>query len=309
MSYKSPYPVIDIPETNILSYIYPKGSEPSDKPIWIDASNPSHSLSLRQALPWIKRLGGLLDTLQVPKGEAVMLLTPNHIFVPVAYLSIVGAGRVFSGANPIYTVSEVEYQIRNTGTRLILAHPSLVGTAIDAGRRANLGKDRIFQFSDRPCAPLQGVLDWRDVPLKTPDTDSWDPMGASAKKTLATINYSSGTTGLPKGVCVSHYNIVANAEQTIFMRDQEQSYNPTSRPEERWLGFLPLYHAYGEFCNIKYQRRCSDWSRPVVHVCHGSEVAHPCIYHAEIRVRRLPQMLTKVSNHPFADRPTDLGHA
>ena len=244
--YKSPYPLLDIPETNILSYIFPSRQEPSDKPIWIDAKEPSHSLSPRQGLKWIKRLGALLEQLQIPRGEAVMIFTPNHIFVPVAYLGIVGAGRVFSGANPIYTVAEVEYQIRNTGTRLILAHPSLVETAVEAGRRAGLDKSRIFQFSDRPCAPLKGVKDWRDVSVSSEDY-SWDPMCATSKTTLATINYSSGTTGLPKGVCVSHYNIISNSEQTIFMRDEEHPYSPSARPEERWLGFLPLYHAYGMF--------------------------------------------------------------
>jgi long-subunit acyl-CoA synthetase (AMP-forming) len=255
MVYKSPYPLLDIPETNILSYVFPPGTQPSDKAIWIDAKDPSNSLSLRQALPWIKRIGALLEHLQVPKGEAVMIFTPNHIFVPVAYLGIVGAGRVFSGANPIYTVSEVEYQIRNTGTRLILAHPSLVETAVEAGRRAGLGKERIFQFSDKKCEPLHGIKDWQDVGVGAAanvDGYSWDPMkGAASKTTLATINYSSGTTGLPKGVCVSHYNIVANSEQTIFMRDQEQPYNPSSRPEERWLGFLPLYHAYGKLLPLR----------------------------------------------------------
>lgn len=245
MVYKSPYPLLDIPETNILSYVFPDDQAPSDKPLWIDARDPSNSLSPSQALKWIKRLGMLLEHLQIRRGQAVMLLTPNHIFVPVAYLGIVGAGRVFSGANPVYTSTEIEHQIRNTGTRLILSHPSLIETAIEAARKAGLGKRSIFQFSDHPCRPVQGIQDWRDVAIET-TANSYDQLGSDSRRTLATINYSSGTTGLPKGVCVSHYNIVANSEQTIFMRDQEQPYHPSSRPEERWLGFLPLYHAYGK---------------------------------------------------------------
>ena len=238
MLLNSTYAPLDIPETNILSYTFPPGQTPSDKPIWIDAKNPSHSLSPRQALVWIKRLGSLLDYLSIPKGEAVMILTPNHIFVPVAYLGITGAGRVFSGANPVYTATEVEYQIRNTGTRLILTHPSLAQTAVEAGRRAGIQKDRIYLFSDHECESSGGLRDWRSVPVDPNYT--WDPVGSASKTALATINYSSGTTGLPKGVCVSHFNIVANSEQTIFMRDLE-----TSPQDERWLGFLPLYHAYG----------------------------------------------------------------
>lgn len=251
MVYKSPFPGLAIPETNILSYIFPPSQQPSDKPIWIDAQNPKHSLSPRQALRWIKRLGSMLDALKVQKGKVVLIMTPNHIFVPIAYLGIVGAGRVFSGVNPIYTISEVEFQVKNTDADLILVHPSLLQTAISGAKRTGLSKDRILQFSDVECPTQDGVRDWRDVSVPNADAYVWDDMsGNRAKSTLATINYSSGTTGLPKGVCVSHYNIIANSEQTIVMRDAEQAYDPSSAPEEKWLGFLPLYHAFGEFFDV-----------------------------------------------------------
>jgi 4-coumarate--CoA ligase len=79
------------------------------------------------------------------------------------------------------------------------------------------------------------------------DAYRWPELrGDESAQTVATINYSSGTTGLPKGVCVSHRNLIANVEQTIFMRDNQMPYNPKSRPVERWNAFLPLYHAYGQ---------------------------------------------------------------
>jgi 4-coumarate--CoA ligase len=75
----------------------------------------------------------------------------------------------------------------------------------------------------------------------------WKPMKeAEATKAVATVNYSSGTTGLPKGVCVSHYNLIANTEQTIAMKYHGMDHGPGNAPPERWLGFLPLYHAYGQ---------------------------------------------------------------
>jgi 4-coumarate--CoA ligase len=192
----------------------------------------------------------MLDVLGVPKGKVVLIMTPNHIFVPVAYLGIVGAGRVFSGVNPIYTINEVEFQMRNTEAELILVHPSLLETAVAAAGKVGLGRERILLFSDEECEARDGVRDWRAVDVPGAEGYRWDEMRSSAKTTPATINYSSGTTGLPKGVVVSHHNIVANSEQTIVMRDAEQPYKASSRPEERWIGFLPLYHAYGRFLNV-----------------------------------------------------------
>ena len=105
MPFSSPHPTLAIPKVDLLSYLFPLGVEPSDTPIWIDSSNPNESLSPRQLLQWVKRLALGLDRLGVKEGDVVMIHTPNHIFVPVAYLGIVGSRRVFSGANPAYTVS------------------------------------------------------------------------------------------------------------------------------------------------------------------------------------------------------------
>lgn len=105
MPLKSTFPRIDIPKCNILSYLFPQNEEPSDSPIWIDSTDPEESLTPRQALRWIRRLAVGLDRLGVERGKPVLIFTPNHIFVPIAYLGIVGSGRVFSGANPAYTAS------------------------------------------------------------------------------------------------------------------------------------------------------------------------------------------------------------
>jgi 4-coumarate--CoA ligase len=105
MTLYSPFPNLDIPKIDILSYLFPKDRAPSENPLWIDAANPSNNLSPRQALSWIKRLAFGLDRLGVGEQEVVMIMSPNHIFVPVMYLGIVGSRRIFSAGNPIYTVS------------------------------------------------------------------------------------------------------------------------------------------------------------------------------------------------------------
>jgi 4-coumarate--CoA ligase len=104
MPLTSPLKDVEIPKSDILTYLFPPGSSPSEDPIWLDAADPENSLSPKQLLQWVKRLAIGLDRLGIQEQEAVMILTPNHIFVPVAYLGIVGSRRIFSAGNPIYTV-------------------------------------------------------------------------------------------------------------------------------------------------------------------------------------------------------------
>lgn len=104
MVYKSPFPDLDLPSCNILSYLFPEDKAPQQEPLWFDAQNPDSNLSPAQALVWAKRLAFGLEKLGLERGDVVLILTPNHIFVPVAYLGTVGAGCCFSGANPAYTV-------------------------------------------------------------------------------------------------------------------------------------------------------------------------------------------------------------
>ena len=105
MPFTSPFPDLPIPKVDILTYLFPPGERPSTTPLWIDSKDTSISLSPAQLLQWVKRLAFGLESLSgVRKGDVVMIYTPNHIFVPVAYLGIVGAGYAFSGANPVYTL-------------------------------------------------------------------------------------------------------------------------------------------------------------------------------------------------------------
>jgi acyl-coenzyme A synthetase/AMP-(fatty) acid ligase len=105
MPFSSPFPALDIPKCNLLDYLFPQGAAHSDTPIWIDSKNTEQHLTPRSLLQWSKRLALGLDRIGSKPGEVVMIITPNHIFVPVAYLGIVGSKRIFSGANPAYTVS------------------------------------------------------------------------------------------------------------------------------------------------------------------------------------------------------------
>ncbi|KAK5992971.1 Phenylacetyl-CoA ligase epaB [Cladobotryum mycophilum] len=250
MPITSLYPKIDIPQTNVLTYLFGDGQNASADPLWIDSKNPQKSLSPKQALQWIKRLGYGLQRLGLQRGDVVMICTPNHVFVPVSYLGIVGSGCIFSGANPIFTVPELVHQLSNTTAKAVLAHPSVLPSILEAAAKVGIPKDRIFQFSDEQNPVRQGVADWSAMLAAPSEAGDWkwpEFSPEEATTTIATINYSSGTTGLPKGVCIPHSALIANGAQTAFVRDFHPKYTD-DRPglPERWIGFLPLYHAYGQ---------------------------------------------------------------
>jgi 4-coumarate--CoA ligase len=250
MPQQSPFK-IDIPETDVLSYVFPENKEPSDQPIWIDSDDTTRSLSPRQLLNWVKRLGVGLDRIGVKQNEAVLMYSSNHIFVPVAYFAVAGSGRIFTGCNPAYGIDETVYQIENTCAQTILVEPQFLDLVLKAAAKCNFPHERIYLFDDKLTEAQQDIQSWLTMLGSESESANWQwhRMSPEESKTrIAVLNYSSGTTGLPKGVMISHQNVIANVEQSLYMRRLEQP--PGKPPAERWLGFLPLYHAYGQLWSI-----------------------------------------------------------
>jgi 4-coumarate--CoA ligase len=278
MPQQSPFQ-IDIPQTDVLSYVFPQGKEPSDQPTWIDAEDPTRSLSPRQLLQWVKRLGVGLDRLGIKQNDAVLMYSSNHIFVPVAYFAVAGSGRIFTGCNPAYGVDETVYQIENTGAKVILVEPQFLDLVLKAAEKSNFPLERIYLFDDKPVKAQRGVRSWMTILGSESESENWQwhRMSPEESKTrIAVLNYSSGTTGLPKGVMISHQNVIANVEQSLYMRRLEQ---PAGKPPaERWLGFLPLYHAYGQL-----------WS-----ITAAAINQTPCYY---MRAFNYPKWLSHIQNH------------
>lgn len=122
-----------------------------------------------------------------------------------------------------------------------------------------MSEARVFQISEKRNGIPNGVSDWNDILV--PETDTKDYFwpsfdGDMSDETIATLNFSSGTTGLPKGVAISHHNIIANLEQCSFITRLGRP----DTPDDRWVGFLPMYHAYGQ---LYYCLMCARFNIPV----------------------------------------------
>ena len=137
--------------------------------------------------------------------------------------------------------------MQNTEARVVLVHPSVLDTARSAAKIAGLPEDRLYIFADIEHKPVDGIKDWRSMLGSKEEASSYDwprLTGSDSKKQVATVNFSSGTTGLPKGVMITQGNLVANVEQTLHIRNVKKKVKEDV--QERWVGFLPLFHAFGQ---------------------------------------------------------------
>jgi 4-coumarate--CoA ligase len=95
---------LDIPECDVLSYLFSPNSPPSKTPLWIESTDPSKYLSQYTLIREIRRFALGLKTLGVKSGDVIMVQSGNHIYVPVVFFGAMACGAIFSGANPTYTV-------------------------------------------------------------------------------------------------------------------------------------------------------------------------------------------------------------
>jgi len=180
--------------------------------------------------------GDLVETLArgfiaagVKPGEAIAIFLPNCWEFCAAYHAATLAGAVPTLLNPSYREREVRYQLENSGASMLITDGPLVKDMNLAGLPLR-GMYTIRQ-------PSPGTREFAE--LLKPATASLPKPDYPSDQALAALPYSSGTTGLPKGVMLSHHNLVANIYQLL---------GPGTccfNSDDVILCFLPLYHIYG----------------------------------------------------------------
>lgn len=254
MPYKSRWQ-IDIPDTHLASLLLNSPTAPLSKThrCFQEAARPNtHYFTTHDFRLWSQRFAAGLRKSGLQPGDRVLLFSGNDLFFPVVFMGIIMAGGIFSGANPTYVARELAYQLQDSGATYLLCAGASLDTGIEAAQLVGMSRDRVFVFDnsiyDGCGAGQKGCAYWGQL-VASPEEGqgfAWEELSTPelAERTLA-LNYSSGTTGRPKGVEISHKNYVANMLQYTHLGRLYPDY--TARlARARWLCFLPMYHAMAQ---------------------------------------------------------------
>ncbi|KAJ1326424.1 4-coumarate--CoA ligase [Microdochium nivale] len=296
----------DIPACSVQQWVF--GScfdELPTTPQFLDPERPdTHFLTVADYRLWAKRIALGLTERGLKPGDRVLLFSGNSIFTPAVFMGILMAGGIFTGANPSFVPREVAYQLKDSGAKFMIAADKSLEIAVEAAKEVGMPSSSVFAYDDTaldktPATARLGVNHWTSL-LADPAAAakySWvEP--ADTKSTTCCLNYSSGTTGVPKGVEITHHAYVANGVGVTYVTKKRPDYDAWLA-RQRQLCFLPLYHAFGQTyftCNFPHLR-------VPVYIMPAFDFVKFLEYNAKYRitgVTAVPPIIVALAKHPLS---------
>ena len=228
----SPWPDLEIPDVPLTAFLLGAAARRPDHPAVVDAAT-GRSLTYGDFAHQIERAAAGFAAEGLGKGDVVAILSPNSPEWLVACHGAIAAGGVVSGLNPLWSADEVAAQIHDSAARFLVTTGPLAATARAAAEKAGVGT-RLVLLDGQAPANTKGTLGLTDL-LACPDPAP--EVAIDPAVDLALLPYSSGTTGLPKGVMLTHRACIANVVQTVAALQVG--------PDDRTLAVAPLSHAVG----------------------------------------------------------------
>ncbi len=219
----SSLPDVDIPEMSITDFVFAKASAYPDRIAVTDGGGNQYTFAeLEHAC---RSFAGGLAARGMGPGSVIALMAPNLPQYPVVFHGVATAGATLTTINPTYGPSEVRHQLQDAGANIIVT----IGMFADVAREAIEGTEVTEIFT------IDGAAD--TTPLSALMGDPIEQVEVDVRDDVMVLPYSSGTTGLPKGVMLTHYNLVAN----ICQMEHAVLYTE----DEVGLSALPFFHIYG----------------------------------------------------------------
>ena len=223
--HKSPLPEVEIPEVTITAHVLRKAAELADEVAIQDHAGTS-VYTYKELSDAIHKLAGGLQARGVKPGSVVGLMAPNLPEYAVVFHGVAVAGAAVTTINPTYGPGEVKHQLNDAGASILFTVPMFVETALAAIEGTDVTEVVVIGDAAESTTPMADIFG-----------DAIDQVPVDLTNHTVVLPYSSGTTGLPKGVMLSHRNLVANIEQcqhAIIYQENEVA-----------LAALPFFHIYG----------------------------------------------------------------
>jgi acyl-CoA synthetase (AMP-forming)/AMP-acid ligase II len=222
---RSPFTLPPIPDTDVTSFALRHSPRLGTKPALVDAAS-GREIAYGQLAPLVRRAATGLAARGFRQGDVIALYAPNLPEYAIAAHAALSLGGVLTTANPLSTAAELSKQLGDSRARAIVTVPPFVETAREAAAEARCRE--LYVIGEAPGAtPFGALLDAGEDP---PDVRI-DPGDTAA------LMYSSGTTGVPKGVELTHRGLVANLLQSAAALDY--------REDDRIAAVAPFFHALG----------------------------------------------------------------
>ena len=220
----SPFPPVPISDKTMTQRVF-DGIDP-DMTILVDGPS-GRPMTGAEFIAAVKSLAGGLNAAGLGAGKCVAIMAPNLPEYCVVAHGVAWAGGTITTINPTYTAPEVAYQLADAGADLLITVAPFADIATQAAR--GTGVQDIVVIGEAPpgTTPLSALMG--------PAQDTQTPVDAANH--VVALPYSSGTTGLPKGVMLTHRNLVVNISQMLAPADVDAG--------ELTLAFLPFFHIYG----------------------------------------------------------------
>ncbi|XP_049379513.1 probable CoA ligase CCL7 [Solanum stenotomum] len=217
---------------SMVSFLFRNSSSYPEKPAFFDADN-GETLSFSQFKSMVSRIShGLIHQMGIKKNDVVLIFAPNSVQFPLSFFGVIAIGAIATTVNPMYTVSELSKQIKDCKPKLIITSPELFDKVnrfnlpiLLLGHPGNLNSNNsgVVRFTE--LVGKAGYFDLDKTVIKQTDT--------------AALLYSSGTTGVSKGVVLTHRNFISAA--LMVTSDQELA----GEMHNVYLCVLPMFHVFG----------------------------------------------------------------
>lgn len=225
MIHASRFVDVEIPDLPITTYVLRGAQDHPDKIALIDGPT-GRAITFGRLESDVRALAGGLSARGFGKGDVVAILAPNTPEYAIAFHGVAMAGGTVTTINPTYTPEEVKFQLEDSGASYLITIGMFLNTARAAAEGA--GVEHLFTFDQVEGARQLSELFGDQLSEHSPVDPADD---------VVVLPYSSGTTGLPKGVMLTHRNLVANLEQSQVVLD--------IAADDVGIAVLPFFHIYG----------------------------------------------------------------